>query len=201
MADPRGKTPGPSRFGEQLYQSWEKAMGAWWDQVLQSPAFLGAMSENLSARTQARATYERTMEGAMDRMHLPTRKDIVRVARVATLLEERLLAQEDLLLSLKDQLAAAQRESVQARIESMQARIELQDELRALRAELSAAPAVLAVSPPGAPRVAASPPGAPVVAVAPADAAAPAVVVAASVAAAPAEPAPARKPRARKATP
>ncbi|MES2641439.1 MAG: hypothetical protein V4850_18250 [Myxococcota bacterium] len=123
-------------------------MGAWWDQVLQSPAFLGAMSENLAARTQARATYERTMEGAMDRMHLPTRKDIGRVARVATLLEERLLAQEDLLLSLKDQLAAAQRESVQARIDAAQARLELKEQLGQLREEIAslraAAPAAVA---------------------------------------------------------
>lgn len=113
-------------------------MGAWWDQVLQSPAFLGAMSENLAARTQARASYERAMESAMDRMHLPTRKDIGRVARIATLLEERLLAQEDLLLSLTDQLADAQREAVQARIDAANARLELQEELGRLRAELAA---------------------------------------------------------------
>ncbi|MDP2310115.1 MAG: hypothetical protein Q8P18_29125 [Pseudomonadota bacterium] len=137
MATPRGKPPGPTRFSEQLYQGWEKAMGAWWDQVLQSPSFLGAMSENLVSRTQARATYERTMEGAMDRMHLPTRKDIGRVARVATLLEERLLAQEDLLLSMKDQLAAAQRDAVQARIDTAQARLELKDQLIQLRGELA----------------------------------------------------------------
>lgn len=113
-------------------------MGAWWDQVLQSPVFLGAMSENLASRTQARTTYERTMESAMDRMHLPTRKDIGRVARVATLLEERLLAQEDLLLSLKDQLAAAQREAVQARIDAVEARLELKEQLDQLRHELAA---------------------------------------------------------------
>jgi len=130
-------------------------MGAWWDQVLRSPAFLAAMSESLAARTQARATYERTMEGAMDRMHLPTRKDIGRVARVATLLEERLLAQEDLLLSVKDQLAAAQRDAVQARIDAAEARLELKQEIVSLRAQLAelrpagpgdgAPPAVVAV--------------------------------------------------------
>ncbi len=138
MATQRPRLPGATRFGEQLYQSWEKAMGAWWDQVLQSPAFLGAMSENLASRTQARAAYERTMESAMDRMHLPTRKDIGRVARIATLLEERLLAQEDLLLTLKDQLVEAQRDAVQARIDTAQARLELHRELERLRAELVA---------------------------------------------------------------
>lgn len=129
--------PHRTRLGEQLFSSWERGMHAWWDQVLQSPAFLGVMSENLASRTQARAAYERTMETTLDRMHLPTRKDIGRVARIASLLEERLLAQEDILLEMKDQLVGAQREAVQARIEAAQARLALADEVRGLRAELA----------------------------------------------------------------
>ncbi len=160
MSTHRPRFPGASRFGEQLYQSWEKAMGAWWDQVLQSPAFLGVMGENLAARTQARAAYERAMESAMDRMHVPTRRDIGRVARIATLLEERLLAQEDLLLTLKDQLFEAQRDAVRARIDAAEARIELQEELqrvhaelRALRAQAGAAPiSDVAPAPPAPPK-------------------------------------------------
>ena len=113
-------------------------MGAWWDQVLQSPAFLHLMGENLVARNQARANYERAVDNAMDRMHLPTRKDIGRVARIATLLEERLLAQEDILLSLRDELQAAQQDAVRARIDAAQARLDVQAELRVLREELAA---------------------------------------------------------------
>lgn len=113
-------------------------MSAWWDQVLQSPAFLSLLGESLASRTQARATYERAMDTAMDRMHLPNRKDIGRVARIATLLEERLLAQEDLLLEVKDQLVEARRDAVRARIEAVEARLEAQQELEALRAELAA---------------------------------------------------------------
>jgi hypothetical protein len=113
-------------------------MGAWWDQVLQSPAFLHVMGENLVARTQARANYERAVDTAMDRMHLPTRRDIGRVARIATLLEERLLAQEDILLSLRDELQAAQADAVRARIDAAQARLDMQAELQQLREELRA---------------------------------------------------------------
>lgn len=150
MSTHRPRLPGASRFGEQLYESWEKAMGAWWDQVLKSPAFLGAVGEGLAQRTQVRAGYERAMETAMDRMHLPTRKDIGRVARIATLLEERLLAQEDILLSLKDELLDARREAVQARIEAAQARLELQEELRRLHAELATLEARVRLASPSA---------------------------------------------------
>jgi hypothetical protein len=126
------------RLADQLYVGWERAMTAWWDQVLQSPAFLNLLGESLSTRTQARAAYERAMDTAMDRMHLPNRKDIGRVARIATLLEERLLAQEDLLLELKDELVEARKDAVRARIEAAEARVAAQEELGRLRAELAA---------------------------------------------------------------
>ncbi len=126
-----------NKLSSDLYRHWEKAMAGWWDQVLESPSFLGSMSNNLAATAQARATYEKSVDEQMERLHLPTRKDVVRVARIATLLEERLLAQEDLLLQLKDQLADAERAALQARIDAAEARVELRDTLAALRHELA----------------------------------------------------------------
>lgn len=127
-----------SKLSADLYRNWERAMAGWWDQVLESPSFLGAMGQNLAAQSQARAVYERSVDEQMERMHLPTRKDLVRVTRIATLLEERLLAQEDLLLQLKDQLAAAERAALTARIDAAEARLELRDSVAALRADVAA---------------------------------------------------------------
>jgi hypothetical protein len=143
-----------SKLSADLYRNWERAMAGWWDQVLESPSFLGAMGQNLAAQAQARAVYERSVDEQMERMHLPTRKDLVRVARIATLLEERLLAQEDLLLQLKDQLTAAERAALTARIDAAEARLELRDAVTALRADVAslreavAAPAITAPSAP-----------------------------------------------------
>lgn len=132
-------TPDPARLSGDLYRQWEKAMTGWWDQVLESPSFLGAVGQNLTANAQARSSYDKAVEETMERMNLPTRNDLVRVSKVCSLLEERLLAQEDTLLQLQDKLAASELEAVQARIEAAEARLELRDRLNAIEAMLSAA--------------------------------------------------------------
>ncbi len=129
--------PELDKLSADLYRQWEKAMGGWWDTVLESPAFLGAMGQNLSAQTQARATWETTVDENLERMHLPTRKDLIRVARIASLLEDRLLAQEDMLLAMTDKLAAVERDAVQARIEAAEARLELRETLALVRADIA----------------------------------------------------------------
>ncbi len=153
--------PRVSRLSHDLYEQWERAMTAWWDQALASPSFLGAMGRGLATQAGARGAYERKVDAQMERLHLPTRKDLVRVTRIATLLEEKVLAQEDRLVELQDALAVARREVVQARIEAAEARIELRDtlaavqqELAALRAEGRSAPASPSptVTPPRRPR-------------------------------------------------
>ena len=156
MANPA--PPDMKQMGDEMYKHWERAMGSWWDQVLETPAFLGAMGQNLEGMAGARGQYEKAVDEAAERMHLPSRSDVVRIAKVASMLEERLLQQEDLVLGLNDQLARLEREAVQARIEAAEARIELRDTLSAIRADLGrmsapaaapaapAAPAALAAS-------------------------------------------------------
>lgn len=144
-------TPDPSRLSGDLYRQWEKAMSGWWDQVLESPAFLGAVGQNLTANAQTRSAYEKAVDETMERMHLPTRQDMVRLAKVCTMLEDRLLAQEDILLELKDKLAASERSAIQARIEAAETRLELRERLDALQHKLDAAAAPAADTTP-APR-------------------------------------------------
>lgn len=123
-ARPADPFPDMSKLSGDLYRQWEKSMSSWWDQVVDSPAFLGGMSKQVGAMAEARGRYEEAVDETLERMHLPTRTDIVRLTRVCTLLEERLLAQEDLILALQDRLEGMEREVVQARVEAAEARLE-----------------------------------------------------------------------------
>jgi chromosome segregation ATPase len=133
------------QFSDEMYQLWEQSMTSWWDQVLDSPEFLGASGKGLSQMAAARRAYEHQMDEQLTRMHLPTRGDVTRLARIATLLEERLLKTEDTVLELKDTLddrneriAQLEKEVLQARVEATEARVELRETLAALTAKLDA---------------------------------------------------------------
>ena len=132
------------RFTDQAYSQWEQAMTGWWDQILDSPDFLGASGKGLAAMALARKDYEAQVDQQLTRMHLPTRTDLTRLARIATLLEDRLLQMEDTVLELKDLLQDRQqamqrmeKEVVQARVEAAEARIELREHLAALQQRLA----------------------------------------------------------------
>jgi len=135
-----GKTADFSDAARAFQQQWETALSGWWDQVLESPAFLDAMGQGLEHGARARQQYEQHVDDSLTRMHLPTRGDLTRVARIASLLEDRLLKVEDLLLELKDdlgeRLARAEEEAVKARIEAAETRLELRERLAALEARL-----------------------------------------------------------------
>ena len=125
-------------FSAEMYSLWEKSMTQWWDQVLDSSAMLKAMGESLSAQTRARSDYEQSVDDTLTRMHLPTRSDVIRLAKIAALLEERLLAQEDVLLEVRDQLVELEKVAIQARIEAAEARLEVREHLAALQARVEA---------------------------------------------------------------
>lgn len=122
----------------KMYEQWEKSMGAWWDQVLESPSFLDAMGKGLEGQARAKGAWADAVDDGLSKMHLPTRGDLVRVARIATLLEEKVLAVEDTLLRVEDRLVALEKEVVQARIEAAEARIEARERLDAIQARLDA---------------------------------------------------------------
>ena len=143
-------SPDLSKLSGELYRQWEKGMAQWWDQVLESPAFLSGMGQSLSGQAQARANYEQAVDQTLEQLHIPSRKDFIRLTRVATMLEDKLLSLEDKLLTLGDQLAplslaeatqllaAQERETLLARVESAEARIEAREQLAALQARLDA---------------------------------------------------------------
>ena len=145
-------SPDLSKLSGELYRQWEKGMAQWWDQVLESPAFLSGMGQSLSGQAQARANYEQAVDQTLEQLHIPSRKDFIRLTRVATMLEDKLLSLEDKLLTLGDQLAAQERETLLARVESAEARIEAREQLAALQARLDAlegkAPAASAATEP-----------------------------------------------------
>lgn len=131
-------SPDLSKLSGELYRQWEKGMAQWWDQVLESPAFLSGMGQSLSGQAQARANYEQAVDQTLEQLHIPSRKDFIRLTRVATMLEDKLLSLEDKLLTMSDQLAAQERETLLARVESAEARIEAREQLAALQARLDA---------------------------------------------------------------
>ena len=88
-------SPDLSKLSGELYRQWEKGMAQWWDQVLESPAFLSGMGQSLSGQAQARANYEQAVDQTLEQLHIPSRKDFIRLTRVATMLEDKLLSLED----------------------------------------------------------------------------------------------------------
>jgi hypothetical protein len=127
-----------NRMSGAMYDQWEKGMTAWWDQVLENPQFLKAMGENLSARARGEKMYQQAVDEGLERAHLPSRTDLVRVARIATLLEEKVLRVEDAVLQMKDQLDRIEREALLARVEAAEARVALQERLAGLEGRLAA---------------------------------------------------------------
>lgn len=145
---PNGSVPDLEAFSKmsaELYKQWEESVSGWWDQVVESPAFLDGASKSMGSMAGLRAQYEQQMDENLSRMHLPSKGDVTRLARIANLLERRLLDLEDRVLELKDSLAerdarAARMEAelIQARIEAAEARIEQRTQLETLTARLAA---------------------------------------------------------------
>lgn len=149
MSTEANGAPDFKKLSGEMYKQWEKAMTAWWDQVLESPAFLGAVNQGMTGATQGRGAYQKAVTQWMEQAHLPTRDDLIRLLRVSTLLEDRLLAQEDHLLELKDRLVRAEKEALEARIAAAEAQLAVQERLDAVQAKLDAL--LAAVATPGAP--------------------------------------------------
>ena len=71
-----------SKLTGEWYRQWEQSMAKWWDTVLDDPTFVKGMGENLAAHSKVRGQWEDGMDRTMEAMHLPTRKDLVRVRRL-----------------------------------------------------------------------------------------------------------------------
>ncbi|MFT5583809.1 MAG: hypothetical protein ACI9VR_001393 [Cognaticolwellia sp.] len=128
--------PDFTKLSGQMYELWEKSSTAWWDEVLESPAFLKSMGENLANNAEARSAYQDKVDQGLEQLHLPTRKDLQRVARIASLLEDRQLKLEDEILGLRDQLLSSERDALLARIQAAETRLELETRLSSMDAKI-----------------------------------------------------------------
>lgn len=129
--------PDFTQMSQQLYDQWEKGMTSWWDQVLDNPAFLATLGDNVANQARVKGQYAKAVDDSLRKMHLPTRGDLVRVARIATLLEEKVLTVEDHLLTIQDTLGRIEKEAITARIEAAEARIEVRERLAGLEERLA----------------------------------------------------------------
>ena len=122
----------------EMYRQWEKSMSTWWDGVLDDPSVIQGMGENMAAQSKVRKGYETQVDKTMETMHLPSRKDVVRVARIASLLEDKVLALEDALLEQQDALQRIEKDSLKARVEQAETLIAVQDRLDTIEGKLDA---------------------------------------------------------------
>lgn len=121
----------------EWFRQWEQSVTKWWDTVLEDPAFIQGMGENLAGRAQVRSTIEDGVDRTMEQMHLPSKRDLVRLARIASLLEDRLVAAEDQLADTRERLARLEKEALEARIATAETLLAMQERTAALAAEVA----------------------------------------------------------------
>ncbi len=119
----------------QMYEQWEKGMTEWWEGMMQNPAFLGSLGDNMANMTQMRTAWDDAIDQGLERARMPTRKDMIRLASIISLLEDKLMKVEDQLLASGDQLVQMEKALLTSRIESVEMRLELNERLS--RIELS----------------------------------------------------------------
>lgn len=125
-----------SKLTGDMYRQWEKAMTTWWDDVLESPAFLKAMGDGLANTSQARKAYTDAVDKTMSDLHLPSRKDVVRVAKMTSLLEEKILTVEDKVLEQGDRLVRIEKDALKGRIDTAETLLSLQEKLASIEERL-----------------------------------------------------------------
>jgi tetrahydromethanopterin S-methyltransferase subunit G len=142
----------------EMYRQWEKSMATWWDGVLDDPAVVKGMGDNLATQARVRQGFEEQIDKTMQNMHLPSRSDVVRVARIASLLEDKVLALEDALLEQQDALQRIEKESLQGRIQQAESLVAVQERLDTIESKLDALLAAVQQQPAAEPKSANSRP-------------------------------------------
>jgi hypothetical protein len=122
--------------GPNLFEEWEKSVASWWTTVLDDPAFVRGMGDALAGRGQAVAAMQENVDKAMEAWHLPSKRDLLRLSRVASLLEDRLVALEDQVGELGARLDRIEKDALKARIESAETRVMLEEKLGVIAAKL-----------------------------------------------------------------
>lgn len=128
-----------NKASNDLYEQWEKGMSEWWESLMQNPAFLGSLGENMANMTQMRTAWDDAVDQGLDRARMPSRKDMIRLATVVSLLEDKLMKTEDQLLASNDRLVEMEKALLTARIESAEMRLELNERLSRMELALERA--------------------------------------------------------------
>ncbi len=127
-----------SKLTGEMYRQWEQSMARWWDTVLDDPNTVTGMGKNLASQARLRGQWEESVDKSMEAMHLPSRKDVVRLAKIAAMLEDRIVALEDTVLENRDQLDRIEKETLRARVDAAEALITVQEKLEAIEQKLDA---------------------------------------------------------------
>lgn len=122
--------------GPDWFRQWEQSVTQWWDAVLEDPRFVKGMGDSLAGTAEVRSAWESGVDDTMHRMHLPAKSDVVRLARVASLLEDRLVALEDQVAESSARLERIEKEMLRARVDAATALVELRELADVLRARL-----------------------------------------------------------------
>jgi hypothetical protein len=120
----------------ELYREWERSVAAWWDTVLDDPAFVRGMGDAMTGRGRAVAAMQDNVDRTMEAFHLPSKRDLVRLSKIASMLEDRLVALEDQVADLKGSLERIEKEALKARIHAAETRVALDDRLAGIEAKL-----------------------------------------------------------------
>jgi len=78
-----------------IYETWEKAAGAWLDVWLKSPAFLKAMGKTLEAQLGMKSASNRLVDGVLEAWRIPSAKDLEAMGERIAALEQRLAKIDD----------------------------------------------------------------------------------------------------------
>lgn len=116
----------------EWFRQWEQSVTRWWDTVLEDPSFVRGMGDNLAGRAQVRTTLQEGVDRTLEQMQLPSKRDLVRLARIASLLEDRLVATEDQLADTRERLDRLEKEGLRARIDAAETLVALQDRIAEL---------------------------------------------------------------------
>lgn len=120
-----------------LFREWERSVAAWWSTVLDDPAFARGMGDALHGRNAATAAMQETLDRTLGAWQLPTKRDLVRLSHIATMLEDRLVGLEDTVTELGERLDRIEREALKARIDAAETRVMLEERLAGIDEKLA----------------------------------------------------------------
>jgi hypothetical protein len=89
MSDKTAEKPAGSG-AKAMFETWEKAAGAWWDAWAQSPAFVGAAARVLESQLAWHGALGSLADAIIPAWRLPAARDVAQLSERVAALEARL---------------------------------------------------------------------------------------------------------------